>query len=199
MKIPSLAAILLAAGGSSRIGAPKQLLPYRDRSLLRHAAEVAVKSDAGETLVVLGFEFERMKAELRGLEVRVVENPGWQEGIASSIRVAISSLPPSFEAAIILLCDQPLLTSEILNGLIKARNETGKPIVASQYEGTVGVPALFDRSFFTELTQLKGDHGAKRLIAKHSDQVALIPFPGGSVDIDTLADYQGHMTHGGRR
>jgi len=193
MKIPSLAAILLAAGGSSRIRTPKQLLRYQNRSLLQHAAEIAVDSNAGETLVVVGFELERMKTELRGLEVRVVENPGWQEGIASSIRVAISSLPPSFESVIILLCDQPLITTELLNELIRTRERTGKPIVACQYEGTAGVPALFHCSVFPELALLKGDRGAKHLIEQYGDRVALIPFPGGNVDIDTLADYERYI------
>ncbi len=194
MKIPSLAAIILAAGGSSRTGTPKQLLPYRERSLLRYAAEIAVESNAGETFVVLGFEFERMKAELRGLEVKVVQNPDWQEGIASSIRVAISSLPSSFEVAMLLLCDQPLITTEILDELIRTREKSGQPIVACRYEDTLGVPALFHRSAFPELASLKGDRGAKHLIESFGDRVALLPFPGGSVDIDTLADYERHIT-----
>jgi molybdenum cofactor cytidylyltransferase len=193
MKIPSLAAILLAAGGSSRILTPKQLLPYRDRSLLRHAAEIAVESDAGETFVVLGSELERMKAELRGLGVRIVENPDWQEGIASSIRAAISTLPSSFEAVIVLLCDQPLITAELINELVRTREKTGKPIVACQYEDTLGVPALFHRSVFPELVLLKGDRGAKHLIEHHGDRVAFVPFPGGSVDIDSLADYERYI------
>jgi molybdenum cofactor cytidylyltransferase len=194
LKNPSVAAILLAAGGSSRIGSPKQLLPYRERSLLRYAAEIAVESNAGQTFAVLGYELERMKAELRGLDVGVIENLDWESGIASSIHVAISSLPSAFKAAIILLCDQPLITSELLDVLIKTQEETGKPIVACRYEDTIGVPALFDRSLFPELMLLNGDHGAKQLITKHGDQAALIPFPGGTVDIDTLADYEQHVT-----
>lgn len=190
MKNSSVAAILLAAGGSSRIGSPKQLLPYRGRSLLRYAAEIAVESRVGRTFVVLGYELDRMKAELRGLDVGVIENPDWQVGIATSIHIAISSLPSTFNAAMILLCDQPLITAGLLDELIRTQEETGKPIVACRYENTVGVPALFDRSLFQELSSLTGDHGAKQLIANHSDQSALIPFAEGSVDIDTLADYE---------
>ena len=188
MSSTSIAATLLAAGSSTRLGAPKQLLNYRGRSLLRHAAETALTSSVTEVHVVVGFEAERMKAELGSLDIHLVDNPNWNEGIASSIRAGISSLPHSVDAALILLCDQPLITAQVLNELINAYVATGKPIVACEYGGTVGVPVLFARSFFPELLRLQGDRGAKQLITQNLDQVTAIPFPGGSVDIDTLAD-----------
>jgi molybdenum cofactor cytidylyltransferase len=184
----SIAAILLAAGSSTRLGAPKQLLNYRGRSLLRHAAETALASSVPALHVVVGFEAERMKAELGGLDLHFADNPNWNEGIASSIRAGISSLPHSVDAALILLCDQPLITAQVLNEMINAYAGRGKPIVACEYGGTVGVPVLFARSFFPELLRLQGDRGAKQLITQNLDQVTAIPFPGGSVDIDTPAD-----------
>jgi len=188
MSSTSIAAILLAAGGSTRLGAPKQLLNYRGRSLLRHAAETVLASSVPALHVVVGFEAERMKAELGGLDLHFADNPNWNEGIASSIRAGISSLPHSVDAALILLCDQPLITVYVLNEMVNAYTATGKPVVACEYGGTVGVPVLFARSFFPELLRLQGDRGAKQLITQNLDQVTAIPFPGGSVDIDTPAD-----------
>jgi molybdenum cofactor cytidylyltransferase len=188
MSSTSIAAILLAAGSSTRLGTSKQLLSYGGRSLLRHVAETALASSVTEVHVVVGFEAERMKTELGGLDVHLADNPNWNEGIASSIRAGISSLPHSVDAALILLCDQPLITASVLNEMINTYTATGKPIVACEYGGTVGVPVLFARSFFPELLRLRGDRGAKQLITQNLDQVTTIPFPGGSVDIDTLAD-----------
>ncbi len=188
MSSTSIAAILLAAGSSTRLGTSKQLLSYRGRSLLRHVAETALASSVTEVHVVVGFEAERMKAELGGLDIHLVDNPNWNEGIASSIRAGISALPQSVDAALLILCDQPLITAQVLNEMINAYAARGKPIVACEYGGTVGVPVLFARSFFPELLRLQGDRGAKQLITQNLDQVTVIPFPGGSVDIDTLAD-----------
>jgi len=192
----SVTAIILAAGGSTRLGRPKQLLPYRDRSLLRYVAETARASVAKETLVVLGFEAERMNSELRGLDVRSVVNPQWEEGISSSIRAGISSLSASINATILLLCDQPLITPELLNTVMSTHEISGKAIIACEYGDTIGVPALFARTLFVDLLQLRGDHGAKQLILQHADERAVVPFPGGIVDIDTVADYDRSLSSG---
>lgn len=190
MTSTSIAALLLAAGSSTRLGTPKQLLKYRGQSLLRHIAEIVLASSVGEMHVVVGFEAEQMKAELHGLDARLVDNANWHKGMASSIRTGISALQQSIDAVVILLCDQPLITTQLLDGIISAHATTGKPIVACEYGGTVGAPALFARSCFPELLQLEGDRGAKQVITQHLDQVAVVPFPGGSVDIDTVADYE---------
>jgi molybdenum cofactor cytidylyltransferase len=183
-----IAILLLAAGSSSRFGSPKQLLPYKGRALIRHLTEVALESNADQTYVILGSNSERMLSELRLLSLRIVENSAWKEGLASSIRAGVRALPNDVDAAIIMLADQPFVSREILNALIEKHRTSDKPIVASEYAGTVGVPALFARSLFPELLKLRGDRGAKAVIQRHENDVAGIPFPQGEVDIDRQTD-----------
>lgn len=190
--------VLLAAGNSSRLGRPKQLLPLGNngQTLLRHAAEAAVASESSATIVVLGEEDEngaRMERELNGLPVQIVRNAMWREGMASSLRTGIHALRSwrkDVDAVVVLLCDQPHLTTDTLNALVGAHRTTQKPIVASQYEGGPGAPCLFYRSLFAELCSLSGGEGAKRVILQHGDAVALVPFPEGALDIDTPADVE---------
>jgi molybdenum cofactor cytidylyltransferase len=171
------------------MGTCKQLLTYEGRSLLRHTAEIAVSSRASTTIVVLGAHATRLKAELAGLPLRVTENLLWEEGMGSSIRAGVSELPSTVAGVIIMLCDQPLVSRELLNTMIEAYRSSGKGIVACEYEGTQGVPALFDRPFFPALMSLSGSIGAKDLIAGSPGEVQRIPFPEGSIDIDTPADH----------
>jgi len=185
----SIAIIILAAGGSRRLGRPKQLLPYKGRTLLRHAAEVAVTSEAIVKMLVLGSEAERMKKEIHDLPLKLIINNHWNEGISTSIRAAVQALPGSVEAALFMLCDQPMVSSGLISRMIDARASPGKPIVACEYAGTVGVPALFSRAYFDELSALEGDTGAKRVITTHIQDVFRVPFPEGSIDIDTPEDY----------
>lgn len=185
---PSAATLILAAGASSRLGQPKQLIPFRGRSLLRHAAETALGSLGRPVVVVLGALAGRLELELAGLPVVVVNNPQWEEGMASSIRAGLAAVAPESEAAIIMLCDQPLLSARFLDQLVSAHQTTGRGIVAAAYGGSAGVPALFSRSYFAELATLSGSRGAKHLIASHDEDTAQIPFPDASLDIDRPED-----------
>ena len=187
------AIIILAAGSSSRLGLPKQLLQLHDKSLLRHSVEVALAAQAAEAVVILGFEADRMRHEIDDLTLRIVVNPTWQEGIASSIREGISSLPLTIDAALLSLCDQPFVTSELLGQLIAVCSEPQNLIAAAEYNNTVGVPACFSRSLFPELLELRGDAGAKRIIELHRQRTVAVPFPQASIDIDTLEDYRKHL------
>ena len=181
--------ILLAAGGSTRLGQPKQLLPYQGRTLLRHAAEAAVASVCRPIVVVLGADRERMRPELDGLPVQIAENPSWERGMASSLRVGLDTLPSGDIAGVVLaLCDQPRLTGEVLDGLVRAFHDPPHPLAVSLYGGTLGVPALFGRALFPELAALTGAEGAKRVIQRHAAQAARVPFAGGLTDIDTPED-----------
>lgn len=190
---PSLTAIvILAAGGSARMGLPKQLLQHRGKSLLRHAAETALATRPSEVITILGFEADRMKHELDDLPVRLITNRGWKEGIASSIREGITEIPATVEASLMLLCDQPFVTSDLLLRLITACTDE-KPIAATGYDQTYGVPACFKRSLFAELLDLQGDAGAKRVIHREQRRVTIVPFPEASVDIDTIEDYRKHL------
>ncbi len=185
--------VILAAGASTRMGAPKQLLYYQGCSLLRHLAEEAIASECQPTVVVLGAYAEQIKPEISQLPVQVVENMQWALGMSASIRAGIKALNGScqnLEAVVIVLCDQPFVSSQIINQLIESYHSTGKPIIASEYAGTLGVPALFSKSCFSELTTLRGSEGVKQVIKKHVHQVFGIPFPAGAIDIDTPKDYQ---------
>lgn len=190
---PAIGIVILAAGASTRMGTPKQLLPYRECSFLYHAVEVAVDSICRPIVVVLGAYAERLRQEVSQFPVQVVENLQWTEGMSSSIRAGIKALnaaAENIEAVVLALCDQPFVSSQIINQLVEAYRFTGKPIVASEYARTLGVPALFNCTFFSELTTLKQAEGAKQVIAKYIDEVFRVPFAEGAIDIDTPKEYE---------
>ena len=178
------AAIILAAGGSSRLGAPKQLLPYQGETLLARIVRITLDSKSHPVVVVLGAHAQECAAVISGQPVRLIHNPEWQEGIASSIRAGIASIEGEADAAVILLCDQPRISPSHITALGK----TGHPIAASSYDGVTGPPAYFEKRFFPDLLFLQGDEGAKALFARNADDVTTVPFPDGAVDVDTTAD-----------
>ena len=185
--------IILAAGAATRMGRPKQLLSYEGRSLILHAVEVALASMSQPIIVVLGAYVEQIKPELMPKAVQVVENSQWQEGMSSSIRAGISMLLKTnskLDAVIISLADQPLVSPQIFNQLIQSYQETQKVIIASKYNETTGVPALFSNALFPELMQLEGDQGAKALIQKYIDTGLILLIPEAAIDIDTPDDYK---------
>ena len=185
--------IILAAGSATRMGRPKQLLSYQGRSLILHAAEVALASMSQPIIVVLGAYVEQIKPELMPKAVQIVENSQWQEGMSSSIRAGISMLLKTnskLDAVIISLADQPLVSPQIFNQLIQSYQETEKVIIASKYNETTGVPALFSKALFPELMQLEGDKGAKALIQKYIDTGLILLIPEAAIDIDTPDDYK---------
>lgn len=184
------AVVLLAAGNSSRMGAPKQLLDYRGRPLLRHAADVALRSAARRVIVVLGANAAGLRSALDLLPVEIVENPLWDEGMGTSIRAGISAASLlDLTGAILALADQPLITHRTYNNLVEAHFRASRPIVASQYAGTVGVPAFFAREYFPVLASLPPDQGCKGLILRHPGRALLLPCPEAETDIDTPDDY----------
>jgi molybdenum cofactor cytidylyltransferase len=189
----TIGAVILAAGASTRMGTPKQLLYFRGRSLLRHTVEVAIAQKCKPIVVVLGSHLEQIGNEVIGLPVMVVENQDWQNGMGASIRVGINTvnnLSQNLEAVILLVCDQPFVCDRILNQLVEMYHTTRKPIIASQYAQTLGVPALFSRELFSELMNLDVEKGAKQLIQKYQHLVLGIPFEAGAIDVDTPEDYQ---------
>jgi molybdenum cofactor cytidylyltransferase len=189
MKNISTSIIILAAGNSSRLGLPKQLLQYEKKSFLRLIAEKALEIRPLEVIAVLGFDFDQMQKEIQDLPIRTVLNHDWKEGIASSIRAGINAVDPHADGALISVCDQPAVTPELLSGLISLCSHE-KPIAAAYYDKILGVPACYDRPIFPELLQLRGDVGAKRVIGRDVSRVAAYSFPQATIDIDTLEDYQ---------
>jgi molybdenum cofactor cytidylyltransferase len=183
--------LVLAAGESTRMGRPKQLLPYRGSTLLRHAAETALAANLGPVLVVLGAEAERCREALEELEIRTVTNPDWRQGMGSSIRVGVGELErllPPVGGVLILLHDQPAVSAERLRELVAARRED--LIVAAGYGDVVGVPAYFRRALFGELQALDGVAGARKIIEDHRDRVRRFELPEARFDLDTPADYE---------
>lgn len=183
--------IILAAGSSSRMGgASKQLLEFQGKTLLRRAAETALRTGF-LTVVVLGAKHAHFKKEIEVLPLKIVVNENWEVGISSSIKKGFSvSADDGLDAAIIMLCDQPLVTPEVLMRLRDAFTETKKPIVASRYENTIGVPALFGREIFAELNDLQADEGAKKIIVKDLNRTVFIDVPEAAFDVDTLWDFE---------
>jgi molybdenum cofactor cytidylyltransferase len=189
---PKIGAAILAAGASVRMGRPKQLLLYRGKTLIRRAAEAALASVCHPVVVVIGAHAGPVKEELEGLPVLTVDNHQWGKGMGTSIRSGLGALvaaDPKLEGAVIMLCDQPFVDAGVVNRLADARRETGKNIVASEYRGARGVPALFSRELFAEIAGLDAAEGARRIIGNHPHDVATVSFPGAAVDIDTPYDY----------
>lgn len=187
-----IGAIVLAAGGSSRLGAPKQLVEFRGETLIRRAAKAALESVCDRVVVVVGSR--EMRREIDDLPVCVVENENWRRGISSSIRAGLAQIS-SQDGVIITLCDQPFMTARVLNELISTHCKTRCPIIASTYGTTRGVPAFFAPELFDELVSLTEDEGARRIIASHPEKVATVEFPQGAIDIDTLEDYKHLVNH----
>jgi molybdenum cofactor cytidylyltransferase len=186
-----IGAVILAAGASTRMGVSKQLLEFGGETLLRRASCAALKAGCRPVVVVTGADAAATRKALRGLDVREAENQQWESGISSSVRVGIEGLVtanPQIAAVVLMLCDQPFVTREIITQLVAAHRETGRSIVASRYGRSYGVPALFDKIHFAELATLEGDAGAKRVIQKHLPNIHLVPFPKGEIDIDTPDD-----------
>lgn len=185
-------AVVLAAGSSSRMGRPKQTLEYRGESLIRRAALAALGAGCSPVVVVTGANAELSRRELEGLDVREAFNPLWATGMASSIRAGVEALvgvDPNASAAVLLLCDQPHVNADVISRLVDAHINNGTPIVASVYGESYGVPALFVRDLFAELTRLEGAAGAKQVIKRHAASAQFLPFPDGEVDVDTPDDY----------
>ncbi len=178
-----------------RMGSPKLLLTYGNGSLLRHATEVAVASVCRPILVVLGAYANQLVTEIDNLPVWPVINERWADGMGSSIQVGVEALNrydrvENIKAVVLMLCDQPYVTTDVINDLVTVYHSSGKGIIASEYGGTLGVPALFGREYVAELATMSGAAGAKHIIAAHASDVVPVPFPKGVTDIDTAEDYR---------
>jgi len=186
--------IILAAGSSSRLGSPKQLLKYNDKSLLQHIvteANLAVENE--EVIVVTGANQDLLETELSQLPVHVIHNDNWEQGMASSINCGLESLLkiyPDLNGIIFSVCDQPFVSVAVFKSLVEKHDLTGKGIIASFYNDTLGVPMYFDEKYFDELAQLQGHSGAKQMVNKYPKDIGYIEFPDGVIDIDTDSDYQ---------
>jgi molybdenum cofactor cytidylyltransferase len=189
MAIP---AIILAAGGSRRLGRPKQLVPVGNETLLGRTIRVVREAGADPVLVVLGAHRDEIVAGIDLKGVQVIFHSEWEEGIASSIRaglVALRAQAPDATPAMLLVCDQPRLTNEHVHRLIATFDEQSEPtIVASAYADIAGIPAIFPANEFAALLELRGEEGARRLLRDPGCPLITVGFEGGDFDVDTPAD-----------
>jgi molybdenum cofactor cytidylyltransferase len=189
----NVGAVILAAGESSRLGRPKQLIEFRGKTLVRRIVDAADEAGCSPIAVVIGSDGKKVAQTLEQTSAAIVENEKWRNGIGTSIRAGmqrLGELRQDLDAVTLLVCDQPLVETELIKQVIARYGETGKTIIASSYSKTLGVPALFDRSHFEELLTLPDDSGAKSIILSKRARVVEFPFPQGNIDIDTLADYE---------
>jgi len=189
----SVAAVVLAAGGSTRFGKPKQFALFQGETFIKRIVAAAIEARCAPVVVVTGEHSTQIDLELSGLTVSIAVNPHWQSGLGSSIGVGVRhaiNLAPDVDAAVLLTCDQPFVNAAVLTQLIQLCVTSGKPIIASAYAETIGIPAVFDRSCFPDLLRLKEDSGAKKIILARPYDVMSFDFPAGQIDIDTAADYE---------
>lgn len=189
-------AILLAAGASTRLGQPKQLLrlpAFDGETLIDHAVGLAREAGAGPIFVILGAHAEEIHLECELLNCILMRNEAWSEGMASSLRLGISAVlenAPAASGAMVLACDQPALSAEHLRQLLGAHRGDPNSIAASRYCGRTGVPAIFPRALFPALLELKGDQGARAILQRSGMAIYPIEFPLGELDIDSPEDLQ---------
>ncbi|MFQ6606449.1 MAG: NTP transferase domain-containing protein [Fidelibacterota bacterium] len=186
-----LGVVVLAAGASQRLGQPKQLLPWKQGTLLEYVVDMALAVAGEPVFVVLGAERELIQPVLPAT-VKVVANPHWREGVASSIRESVETLErlyPESRGVLFLSCDQPLVRGDHLRKMLALFQRSEKTIMAATYAGTTGIPVIFSRCWFPTLRNLKGDQGAKVILRKNTNDVATLSLPEAQWDIDDWETY----------
>jgi molybdenum cofactor cytidylyltransferase len=185
--------LILAAGESKRLGTPKQLLPFEGQTLLNRLVSIVREAVSFPITLVLGAEADSIQGQLTAVNLHVVINEEWREGMGSSIRLGLKQMiemDADMDGIMILVCDQPFVKSESIQSLVHLQQSTGLQMAACFYEGIVGTPAIFHQSMFSDLLKLAGDTGAKKLMQTSIDKVAKLNFEKGVIDIDTMEDYQ---------
>jgi molybdenum cofactor cytidylyltransferase len=191
-RIDQFGIIILAAGQSSRLGSPKQLLEFEGRKLIVGAIETASYFSPYPVVVVLGAHAEIIKSYLEMPDIKLVQNENWNQGVSSSIKKGIEEMNlyyPHVDGLILMVCDQPYLDHTTIQKLIDLQSQTDLAAAACEYDGILGTPALFHKSLFGELSILEGDKGARKLLESMNEKVARLPFSAGATDIDTQEDY----------
>jgi molybdenum cofactor cytidylyltransferase len=187
-----IAAIVLAAGGSVRMGQPKQLLPIGGQPMVRRVVEAVCGAGLDQVVVVTGAYAAEVRQALAGLNLEMIFNESWSGGLSTSLRHGIKALRPEIGAVLIVLADQPALTPGLLEMLVARYRATGAPIVAPVHRGRRGNPVLFARTVFSELLAVEGDQGGRAFLARHADRLEQVEVDDPAVlfDVDTLHDYE---------
>lgn len=180
---------ILAAGSSSRLGQPKQLLKFEGSYLLQRMVDEVVKLNLLDLVLIVGANADQIRSKVNAPSFDVVQNNAWEKGMSSSIRVSVElAIRKNLDGLLIVLSDQPYVNSELLQQIIQFYEPKKNSIVASEYDNILGVPALFDRMYFEELLKLEGDTGARKLINVFRDKVKAVKFEMGGIDIDIPED-----------
>ncbi len=190
--LPQVAAVILAAGGSARMGRPKQLLPVSGQPMVRRVAEAVCAAELAQVVVVVGAHATAVTQALKDLPIDIVVNEAWAEGMSTSVRLGVGALQAEIQAVLIVLADQPALTPNLVQALVARYRATDSPIVAPFYHGRRGNPVLFDRSLFPQLLAIEGDQGGRTLIARYQEQMERVQVddPAVILDVDTRHDYE---------
>lgn len=184
--------IVLAAGSSSRLGQPKQLLELQGRPLLQHAVDAVEGAGLADVVVVLGHRAEEVGAAITtASSTRISVNPSFLEGQATSLRVGLGAMIGESQAAVVILGDQPAVTQFCVKAVVEAYQASGSPVVQATYSGKPGHPVLFDRALWADLQAIEGDRGAREVLKQHPDWIQRVEL-GGEVpaDVDTWEDYE---------
>ena len=190
--MPKTAILILAAGESKRMGEPKQLLPYNNSTLLLHAIEQANSIKYADVFIVIGAHFADVFKSIRGQKVTVLKNNNWEDGMGSSISKGVELIKKKndYNRVLVTLADTPLVTKEHYEELISLSDETGKRIILTNYEEISGVPAIFYKSLFNELSILSDNEGAKPVVKKYKKEVLKMKSKTPFFDVDTKEAYQ---------
>ena len=190
-QVAGLSALVLAAGGSSRYGQCKQLVEINGSSLVRFAVvKLSSLFPHDKISVVIGANSDAVAQSVSDLQIKLVYNAGWQEGLASSLKAGINSLEPGCRAAMITLCDQALVTEDHLRRLLDLWLTCPSEITASTYAGTIGTPAIIPPEFYPQVLALEGDSGAKSILKNNAVRVKTLPIPEAEFDLDVPADLE---------
>ena len=191
-----LSILILAAGNSSRLGYPKQLIEFEGKTLIERITETALMV-SDNILIILGGNSELIIPKLERFNdtISTIFNPDWQQGMGTSIRIGTEKLAEKSDAILILLSDQPFISTVLLQNMIQIFEKSPNPIISCTYNQQLGVPMLFDKSVFPELMKLSGDKGAKSFLHLYKDTISTIDFPEGIIDIDTFEDVEKLKKH----
>jgi molybdenum cofactor cytidylyltransferase len=183
--------IILAAGSSSRMGEIKQLMMYKNKTFLQHIIGEAEKATLDPVICVTGYESELIKRSISGMDVSIVYNELWHEGMGTGIAAGIKqAILSGVDSVIIAVSDQPHVSSGLFGTMQALKDRSGKGIIASSYAGTLGTPVMFGKNYFTTLQTLNGNQGAKNIVNLNLPDVSTVDFEKGYIDIDTKADYE---------
>jgi molybdenum cofactor cytidylyltransferase len=185
------AIIVLAAGNSSRLGEPKQLLFYQNKTLLQHILNEAKNANLDPVICVTGYKADRIAETITDTGITIVYNKQWPEGMGTGISTGIKQLlNTAVESVILAVSDQPHVTADLFRTMVGNMDESKKGIVACSYAGTLGTPVLFKKEYFNQLILLNGQEGAKNIVKANLSDVRELEFENGRVDIDTKQDYE---------